>query len=147
MQNNEIDCGVFVMKYAEMFCANPPEDMETFLSTLPKWFSLDAIPQKRLEVKNLLLRLFAESKADISQEEESVHEKEENSAHSNTSPHLDSELTHSNVSAVVRETNQREETHSIDNTLTSISQISNSENDSNINLLVPTNTNSQQPER
>jgi len=64
-QSNDIDCGVFVMKYAEMFCANPPEDMETFLPCLSKWFSLSDIPQKRLEVKNLILRLFAESKAEL----------------------------------------------------------------------------------
>jgi len=66
-QDNYSDCGVFVLKYVEQFCAGLPEDLtkkgvEEAIG--PNWFKLEEIKTKREDIKNAIVRLGKECGSD-----------------------------------------------------------------------------------
>jgi hypothetical protein len=77
IQDNNIDCGVYVLKYAEKFCTEPPDDLIENPPQYFKWFGADDILIKRQEVKNLLERLFAEERARLGWDTDDEKEDEE----------------------------------------------------------------------
>jgi len=62
-QTNDTDCGVFLLLFAEHFCALPPSsfDSEKSLSNyFSEWPDQDVIPKKRQEIIKVIERLSSE---------------------------------------------------------------------------------------
>ena len=70
LQDGDVDCGVFLLQFAESFFVDPiPDFNETFLDGkdpddpgLLYWFTQEVIDEKRNQIKDLILRL-AKTKA------------------------------------------------------------------------------------
>ena len=65
LQDGDVDCGLFLLQFAESFFVDPiPDFQENFLKgkepddhRLIEWFTQEVIDEKREKIKDLILRL------------------------------------------------------------------------------------------
>lgn len=58
-QNNDCDCGVFLLQYAEFFFSKPIRSFHVPIH-LESWFTVQSVTQKRDDIKNLVYKLSEE---------------------------------------------------------------------------------------
>uniref|UniRef100_T1IVJ4 Ubiquitin-like protease family profile domain-containing protein n=1 Tax=Strigamia maritima TaxID=126957 RepID=T1IVJ4_STRMM len=66
-QDNNSDCGIYLLQYVENFFENPIKDFSIPISNLKDWFSKEKVNNKRIELQHLILQL----KNDQQQQEDS----------------------------------------------------------------------------
>ena len=63
-QNNDCDCGVFLLQYAEFFFTKPVKHLRMPVH-LEEWFTVDSVTKKRDEIKSLIHKLAKDHKTDV----------------------------------------------------------------------------------
>jgi len=56
-QNNYSDCGVFLLKYAELFSKSPPNNLNEINENMfgKEWFKIEEINQLRIDIKKIII--------------------------------------------------------------------------------------------
>jgi Ulp1 family protease len=58
-QRNDVDCGLYLLQYAELFAQAPFADLREPAVHRPRWFSLSVIDRKRVQILDLLRSIAA----------------------------------------------------------------------------------------